>query len=131
MFTKIKKRTGDIVSFDRTKIGTAMKKAFFAQGVNVSDSDLSDMSDLVVADVEGKVREEDVPSVELIQDAVERTLMEKGHFTVAKAYILYRHEHAKVREEERKEVLQKIEENELSVTKRDGKTETFSLDKIR
>jgi ribonucleoside-diphosphate reductase alpha chain len=130
MFTQIKKRTGDIVSFDRTKIATAMRKAFQAQGVNVADSEISDLSDLVIADVEGKVKGDDTPSVEQVQDAVERALMENGHFTVAKGYILYRHEHAKVREEEKKEVLQKIEENELFVTKRDGKREKFSLEKI-
>jgi len=130
MFTQIKKRAGDIVSFDRTKIATAMRKAFHAQGVNLPDSDLSDLTDMVIADVETRVKGDDVPSVESVQDAVERALMAKGHFTVVKAYILYRHEHAKVREEEKKEVLQKIEENELFVTKRDGKREKFSLEKI-
>ena len=42
------------------------------------------------------------PSVEDIQDMVESTLIEQGHSEIAKAYILYRHERRKVRDEKMK-----------------------------
>ncbi|QQS21065.1 MAG: ribonucleoside-diphosphate reductase subunit alpha [Candidatus Moraniibacteriota bacterium] len=66
-----------------------------------------------------------------MQDFVEKELMASGLFDVAKAYIIYRYEHAKIREEKKKEIARKIEEHELSVTKRSGKREVFSIDKIR
>jgi ribonucleoside-diphosphate reductase alpha chain len=57
--------------------------------------------------------------------------MQQGYFDVAKAYILYRYEHAKQREEVKKEVQQKIEHNTLTVVKRSGKKEHFSFEKLK
>jgi hypothetical protein len=56
-----------------------------------------------------------IPTVEDIQDLVETALMERGYFTVAKSYIIYRYEHDKIREEKKAEVAEKISENALMV----------------
>jgi ribonucleoside-diphosphate reductase alpha chain len=84
---------------------------------------------LVIKDLE-RLFVDSTPMVEHVQDAVERELMQQGYFDVAKAYILYRYEHSKQREEKKKEVLEKIEQNTLMVTKRSGKKEAFSFEKL-
>ncbi|MDE2071552.1 MAG: ribonucleoside-diphosphate reductase subunit alpha, partial [Patescibacteria group bacterium] len=71
-----------------------------------------------------------VPSVEDIQDLVETALMERGYFSVAKAYIIYRYEHQKAREERRAEVVERILEDALYIEKRDGSLEKFSESKL-
>lgn len=124
----VKKRTGDIVSFDEQKILEAMKKAFTAQEVSVEDFVLEQMTNRVVAKLSEKSDLEYVPTVEQVQDTVEQTIMERGYFGVAKAYILYRFEHAKERTQR---VIEKIEEGNLLVTKRNGRSEPFSLEKVR
>lgn len=126
MIIEIKKRNGDIVPFNRQKIFTAMKKAFAGEHVPVDDSTLEQMADRVVAKID-PVAQETRPTVEQVQDFVEETLMERGYFRVAKAYILYRFEHAKERKEQ---VVKDIAQNRLMVEKRDGRTEAFSKEKV-
>src|SRR3990167_3597528 len=92
----IKKRTGDIVPFDEKKILEAMRKAFVAQGVSIEEKDLQGMADDVVLRLAERIENSDyVPTVEQVQDLVERAIMEKGYFDVAKHYIIYRFEHTK------------------------------------
>lgn len=125
----VKKRDGSIVSFDPAKIAIAIEKAFVAVAgasnevtvKEIARSAISEM-DLVYA---GKV-----PSVEDVQDAVERSLMKKGFYAVAKSYILYRYEHTKVREK-KEHVEEIIEKNALHVTKSDGTREPFNEEKLR
>ena len=92
----IEKRDGSTVDFDSQKIQTAMEKAFVSTGTAVSGDVLELLTLRVVADfVE---RSEDCRiSVETIQDSVERVLMQSGFVEVARAYILYRKQHANIR----------------------------------
>ena len=125
---KIKKRNGNIVVFEEGKIFEVMKKAFAAKGIPITDEVLEQMKNRVVAQV---IKSDDlsyIPDVEKVQDVVERTIMERGYFDVAKAYILYRFEHSKERTQQ---VIEKIEDNALLVEKRDGRTEPFSLEKMK
>ena len=93
----IKKRDGNIVPFNLNKIKVAIEKAFGAVGKNYSD-DIIDMLALrVTATFNDKVKD-DCVSVEDIQDAVEVVLIQSGYVEVAKAYILYRKQHEKLRE---------------------------------
>ena len=93
----IKKRDGNIVPFNLNKIKVAIEKAFTAVGKNYSD-DIIDMLALrVTATFNDKVKN-DVVSVEDIQDSVEVVLIQSGYVEVAKAYILYRKQHEKLRE---------------------------------
>lgn len=129
--TQIKKRNGSFVPFSTEKITIAMTKAFNEANAEITESKLKDITDSVVLFMEEIFVGEKVPGVEDVQDLVEKAIMKEGYFEVAKIYILYRYEHAKIREKEKEEVIQKIEENELMVTKRNGKKERFSLEKIR
>ncbi|MCI0566199.1 ribonucleoside-diphosphate reductase subunit alpha [bacterium] len=123
----IKKRNGSIVLFEPSKITVAMKKAFIASNVKIAEEDLMAMTDAVVISVAAISFEDNIPNVENVQDAVEKEIMKRGHFNVAKAYILYRFQHS---EDRKKAVEKKIEQKELHVIKQNGARELFSLDKI-
>jgi ribonucleoside-diphosphate reductase alpha chain len=102
--TKVKKRDGRIVDFDETKIANAIWKA--AKSVGGKDRDLAfSLAKKVVKELEKKY-EDKIPTVEDIQDIVEKVLIEEGHAKTAKAYILYRQERRLIREEKKK-ILQK------------------------
>ncbi len=97
MLTRIIKRDGREVAFDRSKITDAIFKA--AQVLGGSDYQMAqDLAVQVEAYVERILGEGAVPTVEQVQDAVEHTLIENGHARTAKEYILYRAERTRVRE---------------------------------
>ncbi|HYD93659.1 MAG TPA: ribonucleoside-diphosphate reductase subunit alpha [Candidatus Paceibacterota bacterium] len=127
---QIKKRNGSIVDFDSGKIANAMRKAFLAMNVPITESDLSDMTSVVIRDIETNFPEA-VPSVEHVQDRVELILMKSGYHEVAKHYIVYRYEHTKIREEKQQEVIEKIEESKLNITTSSGALEPYSEAPIR
>src|SRR3989344_6504754 len=124
---KVKKRNGQIVDFYPTNITVAVQKAFAATLGDSHDADAVDITRVVVDTIAAKFGNTAfIPSVEDIQDLVEMALMERGYFSVAKAYIIYRYEHSKAREEKKQEIAEKISENQLLITKRDGTKENFS-----
>ncbi len=97
MITTIKKRDGRELPFRIEKIEEAIAKAFEASGSNKGAEVAHQLAEQVVhaletSDVPG------TPSVEEVQDVVERTLIEQGHVRTAKAYILYRAERSRARE---------------------------------
>lgn len=93
---KIKKRDGTIVDFEQEKITTAIFKA--AKGVGGKDIETARLlSNIVIKHIEGTFKDK-IPSVEEVQDIVEKILIEQGHAKTAKAYILYRQQHKKIRE---------------------------------
>src|SRR3989344_3769032 len=94
---QIRKRDGRIVKFDKSKISHAILKAIEATGEE--DGILSDrLAERVIEHLESQTPKNKIPSVEEIQDIVEHVLMSEGHAKIAKAYILYRRERAKIRE---------------------------------
>src|ERR1700722_7159207 len=95
--TTIKKRDGRLVGFDRAKIQQAMEKAALAVDPNADRRPFRLIIDHVIRHIEIKYGDT-TPDVEGVQDLVEQTLMEHGHYEVGKAYILYRAEQAKRRE---------------------------------
>ncbi len=96
MITKIKKRDGRIVNFDKEKIVNAIFKA--AQAVGGRDRELAKrLADQVVQILEEKLKPGEIPTVEQVQDVVEKVLIENGHAKTAKAYILYRQKRAEIR----------------------------------
>ncbi len=93
--SKIKKRDGRIVDFDREKISEAIWKA--ARSVGGEDrTEAECLAEKVVQLLEDNFRGE-VPGVEDAQDIVEKVLIESGHAKIAKAYILYRQKRAEIR----------------------------------
>ena len=96
---EIRKRNGTIVSFNKDKISNAIFKALAVAAKD--DRGLADeLTGYVVEHlVEHGFSASRQPSVEDIQDLVESTLIEKGYSEIAKAFILYRHERRKLRDE--------------------------------
>ncbi|MBX4215747.1 ribonucleoside-diphosphate reductase subunit alpha, partial [Candidatus Parcubacteria bacterium] len=129
---KLKKRSGEIVPFDELKIAHAVRSAFKDVKGRADEKVVLDITAKVTEAISSFYREgAPTPSVEDVQDLVERSIMEAGYFDVAKSYILYRYEHTKVREKKKEELIEKIEEGELIVEKRDGKKERFAMDKLK
>ena len=106
----IKKRDGRSERFDGAKIVEAMRRSFedvadeqaaarvLIAGHGASVPAVSaDELEALLASIEQAMDRDGVDCVEGVQDLVERALMERGHFEVAKSYILYRHERAEKR----------------------------------
>ncbi len=93
----VRKRDGRIVPFDQDKITNAIFKA--AQAVGGDDRERAIfISNCVVEMLEEQFGGLAIPSVEDIQDVAERALIKHGHAKTAKAYILYRDLHSKLRD---------------------------------
>jgi ribonucleoside-diphosphate reductase alpha chain len=127
--TKIKKRNGNIVEFTRDRIETAIEKACIATGAGVGPEVWSSITDDVAVQLDRDFSER-IPGVEDIQDIVELKLADRGLFDVAKAYILYRKEHAEIREAQTEELLDRIERRDIEVVKRNGEKTRFSVAEI-
>ena len=93
---QVKKRDGQLVEFDMTKITTALSKAFNAKGVNYTADILNMLALRVTADFSKKIKD-NVVTVEDIQDSAEVVLIQAGYVDVAKSYILYRKQRQNVR----------------------------------
>ncbi len=96
MITQIKKRDGRKVPFNIEKIATAI----FKSAQSVGGSDYNTALDLAykVVNLANQVLKDDIPTVEQIQDIVEKVLIENGHAKTAKNYILYRADRNRIRE---------------------------------
>jgi len=91
------KRDSKLEPFDQERITTAIWKA--AKAVGGKDKEQAKrISDEVVAELNKVYGDDGVPTVEEIQDLVEKRLIENGHASTAKAYILYRKQHTDMRE---------------------------------
>ena len=121
MIEKIRKRDGTIVPFDKNKISEAIWKA--AQAVGGKDRTLAhSLAEEVVGLLEKSLKPGEIPSVEQVQDLVEKVLVEHGYYKTAKAYITYR----KMKEGIRKEKIALLGEfYEEKIAKR------FSVNAIR
>ena len=96
MYTVLK-RDGKIVEFDINRISDAITLAFEAQERNYLPGIIDFLALKVTADFEPKIKDGHI-TVEDIQDSVESVLIQAGYDDVAKAYILYRRQHARLRE---------------------------------
>ncbi len=97
----VRKRDGRVVEFDRERIVNAIFKA--AKSVGGKDKNIAKkLAGEVESYLVKEFGEDYIPSVEEIQDIVEKVLIENGHAKTAKAFILYRQKKAKEREEKMK-----------------------------
>ncbi len=92
----VKKRNGEIVDFNLGKIEAAIEQAFKSVKREYSKDMLELLALRVCANFKDKV-ENEVISVEDIQDSVEIVLIQSSFVDVAKSYILYRKQHEKIR----------------------------------
>ena len=100
--TQITKRDGEIVAFNQAKIWKAISKAFLDVKQNFTAEEAKQV-DGVTESVVNALDEQFIdnyPTVEIVQDIVEKKLMERGFYDVAKGYILYRKAHDDARREE-------------------------------
>ena len=96
MFEQIKKRNGSVVEFDSSKITVAIAEAGKATGT-FEEREARKLT-LRVLTLAHELRLGPVPEVEEIQDIVERVLLDSPFYKAAKAYILYREQHARIRQ---------------------------------
>lgn len=95
--TKVLKRDGRVMDFDSSKITDAIYKAAMAAG-GYDKGPAQELSDSVIKILEETFDGHTIPTVEQIQDIVEKVLIEEGHAKTAKAYILYRQKRSDIRE---------------------------------
>jgi anaerobic ribonucleoside-triphosphate reductase len=128
----IRKRNGELADFDRTRIEEAILAA--ATAVNESDkSFIPAVTDFIVKDLDhvyGEIFTNRIPSIEDVQDIVERNLMKFNKFEVAKQYIIYRASKQEERVEAHVKLVKKFEKNGFKVTKANGTKEDFDFEKL-
>ena len=90
---EIRKRNGEMAAFDAEKIRAAMRLAFTATNVEITEQSLNSLLRAVLK----RLEEVQQLTVENVQDQVEQQLMAEGYYETAKAYILYREKRAKAR----------------------------------
>ena len=120
------KRDGSKESFASEKISNAIEKATESlgkDGQGISEK----VSAYVLCEIE-KTFANEIPHVEKVQDIIENTLMQMDHKDIAKAYIIYRYERQKQRQQN---FFTTYRQNLLkNIKKRDGQIVTFDADKI-
>jgi ribonucleoside-triphosphate reductase len=95
--TQIRKRSGEIVSFDEAKILNAINNS--AEAVGINDRNLAkELTKEVVKEISERFHERSIPAVEEIQDVVEEVLIKNKRIKIAKKYILYRDQRARIRD---------------------------------
>ena len=105
---EIRKRNGKVTIFNKDKITNAISKALDATGQPNRDIAAQLTEGVLTKLYQQGFSAASPPSVEDIQDMVESTLIDKGFSEIAKAYILYRHERRKVRDDKIKVLNLKI-----------------------
>ena len=96
VFEKIKKRDGRVEDFDSSKITAAIAQAGHVTG-EFYEREAKKLT-LRVLTLAHQLRPGPIPEVEEIQDIVERVLLDSPFYKTAKAYILYREQHARIRQ---------------------------------
>ena len=94
---KVKKRSGEIVKFDASKIQEAVFKAITAAAQG-DGKKAKKISDRVIQILNRRFKKGEIPTVEHIQDIIEEVLILEGLVEAAKAYILYREQRRRIRE---------------------------------
>ena len=97
-FKSVVKRDGSVVDFTPQRITNAIYRAAVAVGGRDKQT-AEKLTKKVIRSLEEELPPGETPTVEKIQDIVETVLIEEGHARVAKAYILYRAERARLREQ--------------------------------
>ncbi len=125
---QVKKRDGRIVDFAQGKITKAILKAMVATGQgNAKES--KKLSDKVVKILNKKFDGKKIPGVEEIQDIVEEVLLSSPFRRTAKAYIIYRDQHTKIREVEDKMQVDLVDQylSELDWQVKENSNMSYSL----
>ena len=96
----LNKRDGSTVTFDASRIEKALEKA--GQATHEFDSlEAQLLTRQVVKVLSHRFGHTQIPDIEAIQDIVEQVLISANHFETARAYIVYREQHHRLREDKR------------------------------
>jgi len=127
MFEKIVKRDGRIVDFDSSKISNAIFKA--GQATGEFGMDIAKKLTIKVLDLAMEIIKDKIPTVEEIQDIVEEVLLLSPYKKTAKAYIIYREQHARIREITTKASLDLVDQylNQIDWRVKENSNMSFSL----
>lgn len=131
---RVIKRNGETAAFDASKVSVAMSKAFLAvEGDNAAGSSrireqVQTLTHTIVEAFERRMPEGGTLHIEDIQDQVELALMRAGEHKVARAYVLYREEHARARAAEQQGVARP--HPTISVTQPDGTRRPLDMARI-
>ncbi|MDQ6742180.1 MAG: ribonucleoside-diphosphate reductase subunit alpha [Candidatus Dormibacteraeota bacterium] len=127
--SKIVKRTGDVVGFERERIESAIARALEATGDSLAAGAIGGLVDSIVEEIDERFTEF-YPNVENVQDIVEKHLMRQERYEAAKAYILYRADHHKKREASRLQSAEAARRGRLTVTTGEGRAALFNVRKV-
>ncbi len=128
-FVQIRKRNGQMVDFDRSRIEIAIGKASESVGTEATAADIAAVVTEVIVQAEA-LFQEGAPDVEALQDLIEQELMRSGHYKTVRSFILYRETHKAIRAAESARSAEKLEQSNLKVTMPDGSLENFSYAKL-
>lgn len=134
---RVIKRNGTVVPFDVSKISVAMTKAFLAVegGTAAASSRIHEKVALLSEQIMDTFRRR-MPSggtvhIEDIQDQVELSLMRSGEQKIARSYVLYREEHARLRQaKEQQQPAKARQVSSLHVTLSDGSRQPLDVDRL-
>ena len=130
---RVIRRNGKVTAYDREKIAVAMTKAFLAvEGGNAAASSriheiVGELAEQVELALTRRIPDGGTFHIEDIQDQVELALMRSGNQRVARAYVIYREEHARARQDQQSEtVVEEITDGtSIEVTLPDGSRQTL------
>ena len=133
---RVIKRNGKVVPYNNDKIAIAMTKAFLAVegGTAAASSRIHEMvgnlTDQISATFKRRMPSGGTVHIEEIQDQVELTLMRTGEHKVARDYVIYRAERAKLRENNTSEEKVKVKFPQLNVKMPDGQLKPLDVARI-
>ncbi len=134
---KVVRRNGTVTPFDANKIAVAMTKAFLAvEGDTAAGSSrihekVSGLTKKIAETFTRRLHSHGTIHIEEIQDQVELELMRTGEYKVAKAYVLYREERRRIRDQEKTESESKKSSYVLHVTFPDGTVKPLDMDGLQ
>lgn len=134
---RVIKRNGTVVPFDASKIAIAMTKAFLAvEGGTAAASTrvhetVDNLTKQITATFKRRMPSGGTIHIEEIQDQVELILMRSGEQKIARDYVLYREEHARMRAEKRGLQADDADYPAINVTRADGTRAPLNINRMR
>ncbi len=134
---RVIRRNGKVTTFDANKISVAITKAFLAiEGGNAAASrriheNVTQLTEQITAALMRRLPSGGTVHIEDIQDQVELALMRSEHHKVARAYVLYREEHARLRSETTLQNDTTEAQNVIHITAADGSRKPLDVQRLK
>jgi ribonucleoside-diphosphate reductase alpha chain len=132
---RVIKRNGAVVAYSESKISVAITKAYLAvEGGNAAAStriheSVAQLGGLITDIFRRRMPSGGTIHIEDIQDQVELALMRTGEHKIARSYVIYRAEHARLREQ--KQESEKPDHPEITVTFEDGTRGPLDIQRLK